>query len=573
MPLPTFHLGGFDLTDHSGLIYGCSVIAEGTSRGKPVPLNVAVKSWLQDGSIVVTQGYDNREVTLRVRFRAPNLTALAVAESALFAEMGKPNLLTWSPGNGPASVFVVVTSEFESAPAPSEDIAEQGAYPFRSYNLTLTCEAFVRSVSEVTAPALPTGTTTTLLDDCSSASGWSGFVAGASSTVTNASGTNRVSGSGLKELRKTFAATTSVTNLLVVDYEVLTLTAEPLVAIGDGAVLTRVATQPSPTVAGNLRSYFRVAAPTLGVTKFQWDGGMAGTILRITNVAVADAPPSFGTTRQRARTVEVEGSARTAARLVLESETTSLGDVLLYVRTVSGADPSLRQYRFSGAGAVPDASRVSGFYEPLSTAAQFFIPKAFVPAATYLLIGRLASSSGTTAGTITATASTVVGSTFLGSQAKTSVPLSLGTGYTNVVLCRLQLPTIDTPDNSTASVSLSITQTISAGAVFRFDELWLFDVSAGRLINVSCGSGAAASGGPARRLFVLPPDVVTPRPRILMGHAADMSDAFAPGAALAGWQFPQFEPPETSLYWVTSNATDATGAIHFFPTWHTHAGL
>jgi hypothetical protein len=36
-----------------------------------VPIEVAVKSWLQDGSIVVTQGYDNRTVTLRVRLRGP----------------------------------------------------------------------------------------------------------------------------------------------------------------------------------------------------------------------------------------------------------------------------------------------------------------------------------------------------------------------------------------------------------------------------------------------------------------------------------------------------------------------
>ena len=71
MALPTLTLGNFELTDFAGATYGVSVIAEGTSRGAPVPINVAVKSWLQDGSVVVTQGFDNRDVTLRVRLRGP----------------------------------------------------------------------------------------------------------------------------------------------------------------------------------------------------------------------------------------------------------------------------------------------------------------------------------------------------------------------------------------------------------------------------------------------------------------------------------------------------------------------
>jgi hypothetical protein len=68
--IPQLVLGAFNLTDWTGATYATSVIAEGTSKGAPVPLEQAVKSWLQDGSIVVTQGYDNRTVTLRVKIRA-----------------------------------------------------------------------------------------------------------------------------------------------------------------------------------------------------------------------------------------------------------------------------------------------------------------------------------------------------------------------------------------------------------------------------------------------------------------------------------------------------------------------
>src|SRR4030095_16937821 len=158
--VPSLVLGTFLLMNPAGTV---KVMAEGTSRGAPVALEAAVKSWLQDGSIVVTQGYDNREVSLRVRLYGDNLTDLATAEAALFAELGKPNTLTWTPVNGPASVFGVVTSSLEFV---ENDDAEAVGDPWRTYSLRLVCEAFVRSASEVTAAALAaSGTTTTLVND------------------------------------------------------------------------------------------------------------------------------------------------------------------------------------------------------------------------------------------------------------------------------------------------------------------------------------------------------------------------------------------------------------------------
>jgi hypothetical protein len=70
MAFPSLVLGSFNLTDWAGVAYNTSVIAEGTSRGAPVPIEVAVKSWLQDGSVVVTQGYDNRTGTWPRRWRS-----------------------------------------------------------------------------------------------------------------------------------------------------------------------------------------------------------------------------------------------------------------------------------------------------------------------------------------------------------------------------------------------------------------------------------------------------------------------------------------------------------------------
>jgi hypothetical protein len=53
-------LGAFQMIASDG---SARVMAEGTSWGSPVPIEVAINSFLQDGAIVVTQGHDNREVT------------------------------------------------------------------------------------------------------------------------------------------------------------------------------------------------------------------------------------------------------------------------------------------------------------------------------------------------------------------------------------------------------------------------------------------------------------------------------------------------------------------------------
>ena len=64
------------------------VMAEGTSWGAPVPIDVAIESFLQDGAIVVTQGYDNREMNVRVRITAPTWRRWRCRRRSLFASSG-----------------------------------------------------------------------------------------------------------------------------------------------------------------------------------------------------------------------------------------------------------------------------------------------------------------------------------------------------------------------------------------------------------------------------------------------------------------------------------------------------
>jgi hypothetical protein len=188
----TLLLGAFDMTRSDGTT---RVLADSTSRGNPVSLEVTVKTWLQDGAVMVTQGHDNREVNVRLRVFGTDLTALSTLEAALFLELEKPNTLTWTPANGPASVFVVVTSSLDFI---DEQVAnEEQVTPWRTYSVRLVCEAFVRSAAEVVTAALPaTGSTTTSLDTMGATTGWTAFVNGAAGTVINAAGpptTNSVS--------------------------------------------------------------------------------------------------------------------------------------------------------------------------------------------------------------------------------------------------------------------------------------------------------------------------------------------------------------------------------------------
>lgn len=106
--------GNIDLTDHEGALYRVEALSaeDGTDFGNPAPIEVVLRSLLQDGSVVVSQGYDNREANIAVIVSAADSNGLAMAESALFNLIGKRTTLTFIPPDrwGPPSVFDVLTS-------------------------------------------------------------------------------------------------------------------------------------------------------------------------------------------------------------------------------------------------------------------------------------------------------------------------------------------------------------------------------------------------------------------------------------------------------------------------------
>lgn len=135
--------------------YTVETLADDASWGNPQPVEVAIKSLLQDGSIVATTGHDNREAFLRVRLKSGDGIGLALAEQALNAEVGRLNTLTWTPpdGFGPPTVFEVVTSSLEHVFDDVDELRLQ-----RTYGLRLVCHPFARSVAETAAVALSSET-------------------------------------------------------------------------------------------------------------------------------------------------------------------------------------------------------------------------------------------------------------------------------------------------------------------------------------------------------------------------------------------------------------------------------
>jgi hypothetical protein len=311
-------------------------------------------------------------------------------------------------------------------------------------------------------------------------------------------------------LQKTFAATTTSTKLLMVDWKGST-GGGTLVAIGDGVTLPLAAEVASPT-SGYTRTYFYVAASSLAVTRFEWTSPLAvgSRTLSIDNVSVTNVQPSFGTFRQQMRSVTVTGSAPAPGSLAIESPTAALGNgVLVYTfpatAQANGYSPPLRQYRVGGGTVTTDATMVSGSRENADvTGVAYTIPNKLLPPGNYILMARLALSTvGSQAGTLTITSDTTFPS--VGAPIVTTGTVALTETWTTFALARLALPLVDTAGQvSIASTKVTVKVTGGAFTVL-LDEAWLFNADIGQLIQVNCGTGAGTSGGAARRLFIEPP--------------------------------------------------------------------
>jgi hypothetical protein len=570
----------------------------GTSWGNAAPITEQIQSFIQYGAIVANAGWENREVVVVVRIKGTG-AAMAAAEAALFAEIGKPNTLAYtSPATGAvAQVFDVVYSSLEETP---DDLAEV-LMGKRVYTIRLTCSTFAYSATTTTVAALAaSGSTTTNVDNGSSTTGWTATVNGGAVTPSVVSGAVQAASasalSGIVTVAMTRAGsiTTSSTKYLVVDWKLgpgqtLNGSAGPtslsgFSATGDGVTLPVLATGPSPT-AGYTRTVFSVAAASVttlsitAVTTAPVDpagsaGGAVTRSLLVDNIDRTDIRPSLGSVKQQLRTLAISGSAPTIGSLAVEHSTTSLGDVIVYTCPNDGGAyaPPCRNYRVSGPTTTSDTGAASGFYDAMdaTTPTIYDVSKAGLLAGEHLVMVRLnTATGGAVSGSITWSYTPRLNATNLAAATSATSAVSLS-AYTFVRLGIVHLPSIDMPSGGSAAMRFSLIA--SGAALFRLDELYLFNLTTGRLSQIACGSGTAASGGPANRLWIDSPSLDNDGlGRYLMGFAADRSDAYSayPAASAAGVH--EFPPGSLKVFTVTTNPTSAADvSFRYRAGWHTY---
>lgn len=571
-------LGALDLTASPYLI------EFGSDLGAPQNVTEALAFLLQDGEVELSSRASNRTLQFNVIIEGANPLALAASEAALILETEKPlNLLTIDPGNsGPPTVYETFRAQVSLVHDDDMEMAS-----IRRYSVEVRAYPFVRSVAEVVTPALAaSGTTTTLVDNGSATTGWTGAVDGVSTSPAVVSGAVGITTTALRSgvvvtLARTGSITTSSTRYLMVDWRGVEDT--PITVTGDGVTLDCISQINSPT-AGYIRSWFYVpaAASVTTLVFTQNSGAMDAATARplyVDNINRTDIRPSLGSARQLLRTITMVGSARAPGRLAIEHETAALGNVLAYVWTggTEGYSPPMRQYRVSGGTVTTDTSKVSGAVEPIkSTTITYDIPVSRLTPGQHLLMLQLLTSEhayGATVTTVTYTSQTILGSiqSTLETGTITVPPSSINGDWSGfAAIARLILPSGNAVLSSGAIQRITLTATTTLTDL-RLDEGWLLHAD-GHLIVADAGAGTPGAGAPSNRMWIEPPNLNTPRPTVRVGMRADRGDAHYPfpGGAKS-WQQPVFEPGTVNLLTVTTGTPDANATLAYFPRWHTHA--
>lgn len=561
------------------------VEGESLDTGAAEPIERTIRSLLQDGAVVISEGLDNRTASFRVSVCGNDSGDLADGEAALWSLVGKPTLMSYRPADGwsPTSVFEVFTVSI----APITDDFAETMWTRRDYAVRLVCHPTVRSVDKVLTPAIePAPGAAPVIVEINagtSLANWSSVYG----SLTDEGDHLAVNGSGSP--RPTYTAPSPV-DLTSTKYVSLLMTGTD--ADGVGAITTPLPALKVDDVDADLvatsyeyaagrdrqRYHFRVPASKNSGTVFTFAPTLRprpNKQLEFLSLQRSDSPPIIGTARQRQMSVSVAGSARTQGSLQISHPTAGLGSVLAYTwpRVAQSYSPSMRQYIDIGSTAVVSEDRISGSYDLLDDGVSYSIPAtAIVPGAHQWMV-RVACSNVGVYG-VNWTAQMEVGGIAVGPllSGTRSIPFGSAGTYRNVVLAREMLPVVNVPANSTAILRLTLVSSVPASDI-ALDEGWLFNTTVGRLTWVECLEGAPSAGGPSNRVWINAATFDSDRPTILRGFAADGSDSYNAGANIIAPGRHEFEPPFANVLTVTSGTRDALTSLEHYPRWGTHAAL
>lgn len=528
------------------------------AMGEAEPVEVTMRTLLQDGARVVTTGYSNREVTFYAVVGGVDSSALAEGERQLALNLGRRGELGWTPpdGWGPETVFDIETSSMKPGGPDDDDLIEVQSTE-RVYQLRFVCQPFVRAAAMTVVPAI--AVPTAALDEAV-------VDAGSSTARWNVpAGTLRDRGSFLDVIG------TSSPEPTFVPLAPVSLAGRPYLSIvisgggtpvcfinGNEATLVGSAaggsfTLPDGTKKRATRWFFRTDETAIFQAAFAPRGTASRAFpLYFNSLRIRNLPPYSGTLRQSQRSIEVAGSVRTQGTLkVTAPEGGSLGTLVFYSTTTGLPAPSLRGYRISGANTpAPNTGAVSGYLELVDSGVTFELPASDLVAGKHQILARLCGVGGTRA--VNWSARTYIGETAVGPAMSGSISVNLDLDeYRVVALGSADLPTTDLPEGSQATVRV----VFSGG--HRYDEAWLMNLDEGAVTVVEAGTH--------RRAWIETATTARPRPAIYIGDAEDRSDAFHDPLLIGAWGTHEFAPPLTTALVVTAACDGPAVEFEFYP--------
>lgn len=540
---PVWKIGTLTLTSSPYLI------PYGTDYGTPDTAADVLRSLLTDGDLELTSRRGNRSLTLPVLLEG-SFTAMAAAEAALFAEVDKSfNKLYCDPGDGAAPAMNFIVNRGQMTLQRDDDYEQAG---YRLYELTWRALPWPQAATKTLVSALAaSGTTTTSVNAFTVTTGITGTVDGVSvtpstsGTAVTVASTTALSGPHTITATIAGAITTSSTKFLFQDWKAGAGNQEPsLSATGDGVALTKIGSAPSPT-AGYTRTWFYVAASSIATSvvftlttgpanqDISSGGGVATDVIRsltLDQLSRTDVRPTLGGPKQQIRSLPILGSAPTVGTIAVQHATEILGEVTLFTCPDDGSGyvPACRTYRVSGNGPNTDSSAPSGFTDTITTTPSVFdVATGALPDGEYLVMGSLLGNTAPTTVTWSATPR-MNGVDLAAADSRTTTVTVSNSAWALYRFGMIHLPIMDAAAGPTSVNRLSVSATNGGGSV-SLSDLYLFNLTTGRLSQVSCGSGVSPSaGGPSNRLWL---DSPAPENdglgRMLRGFAADRSDAFS----------------------------------------------
>lgn len=580
---PTWTLGALALTTSPYL-----VVQDTPDYGTPDVQTAVLTSLLGDGDIELTSRRGNRTLTLQVLIEG-SLTATATAEAALIVEMEKPfNRLTCNPGDGAAPSFSFTV--FQGAVTYVRDEARE-AQGLRLYTLTWRSLPWTESATEVVVPALAaSGTTTTSVDTMAANTGWASTWNGNATTTNVVGSTLNVASPATAAvvtlvMTRTGSITTSSTRYLVLDWK-----------LGPGTVLYPGTSISAISVSGTVSKVAEAASPTLGYTRTWWYVPVATSLasvqfsvatndvsstvrqLVLDNLDRSDVRPASGSAKQQQRSLDISGSAPSSGSISVQHATSALGDVLLYTcpDDGSGYSPPLRNYMSFGASVATDATAASGFtnHAGPTIVTLYDIPAKNLPEGEYLIVCRCRSTTATLS-SATFFAQALNNNVAAGTQYVTPPQVIPNTAApTFIRFGMMHLPTMLQSSNDASIVRVGINNN-TASSDLLVDEVYLFNMTTGRLSQVACGTAAPTFGGTSNRLWLDAPTVENQGLGALWrGTAADRSDAEGAYQDALSPTVHKFAPGTLKVFSVAMNPTTAVDvAYRYRPAWQMNAAI